>query len=407
MENYHTLLNDYIKSRKGETEKFTYQLEKLNGLSNDVFLMKILDKNTGLVEESCIFRKFGQISEMVDRNLEGRIIEKLSILGLTPEVISTDMKKYRFEKYINDGDVINKYYARSEKFIEKLIEVLVFYTTLSFIHNYKIDTVPDSPKIDIHISNIYHDNFYGLEIAQNMFDLCISKLNKRANENFEIFSEKFLKNYHSNGVSWIYDGLTFQEIYARFEKFSFYVKNFKEIFLQVFPSEGLLVLNHNDVHKLNLLACEGKDKIYILDHEYASLNLVGADIVNFLIETNYDYSIKAFPFYEYTPELIDLENYHKIFLKFVEKFIKKQKDLNSTRILDVFDKQFEEIENFDFFLGLIQVISLFWMLYCAVYIDYNTLENKQKFDYFQHAMDRIALFESVEKILKNKIEKIE
>jgi thiamine kinase-like enzyme len=398
MENYHHLLNDYIKIRMGETENFTYQLERLNGLSNEIFLMKIKDKTSGIVKETCIFRKFGQISEMVDRNLEGRIIEKLSLKGLTPEIIATDMKKYRFEEYIDDGDVIDKYYARSEKFIEKLIEILVLYTTLSFIHNYKIDSDPSLPKIDIHVSNIYNDNSYGLKVAQNMFDLCISKLTKKANDNFQIFSEKFLKNYHVSD-NWIYDGIPNEKILARFEKFSYYVRNFKEMFLKVFPTEGLLVLNHNDVHKLNLLASQGRDKIYILDHEYAALNLIGVDIVNFLIETNYDYNVKLFPFYEYKPELINFQNYHKIFLKFVDKFIKKQKDLNSNRVFDVFDKQFEEIKSFEYFLGLIRVISLFWMLYCAVYIDYNTLEHREKFDYFQHAMDRISLYETADAIL--------
>ena len=61
----------------------------------------------------------------------------------------------------------------------------------------------------------------------------------------------------------------------------------------------------------------------------------------------------------------------------------------------------EEIKNFEYFLGLVRVVSLFWLSWSAVKIDFDAFEKKKSFDYFKHAMDRISLFETADKILYN------
>jgi len=399
MESINSMIDAYIHTRYGNSDNYTYLLERLNGLSNEIYKLKILDKYSGVTKELCVFRKFGKLSAMVDRNLEGNIIDQLSKEGLTPKTIFSELKCCRFEEYIDDSDVVDKDTARSEYFIERITTLLVFYSTLSVIYDYHMvnQSIDGLDRIDIKIQQIYDHIHTRLKIDKdrNIYDSLV-KMSDKANENFLSFSDKFLKFYFSQKDHSEID----QSIYTQFEKFSYYVKNFKNLFLKVFPSKGLLVLNHNDVHKLNLLCIEGRDKIYILDHEYAGLNLIGIDIVNFLIETNYDYTIDVFPYYEYSPELIDLQAYYKIFLKFVDEFILKHQQV-SARVTEEIEKYMEEIKNFEYFLRLVRVVSLFWLSWSAVKIDFDAFEKKKSFDYFKHAMDRISLFETADKIWYN------
>jgi thiamine kinase-like enzyme len=401
METYEFIINEHIQNRIGESKNYTYELEKLYGLTNEIFLLKIFEKNRGILKERCIFRKFGNfsiMSDIVDRILESKIIKKLSDEGLTPGIISTDMKNYRFEIYIDDCFLINKEYARSEKFLDKLIDILIFYSTLSYIHFYKINLNSKIPNLEINISDLYIADFSSFKISvdHNIFDLCMTKLIAKGKEKFEVFSQNFTKHFDSEEClfSYLYKDLSHKNILDNFEKISYYVKNFQEILLKVFPKDGLLILNHNDIHKLNILTCEERDKIIILDHEFATLNLIGADFINFLIEMNYDYSVKVFPFYEYTPDLINLPNYHKLFLKYVDRLIEKQANLNSNKFFDEFVRNLEEIKTYEYFLNLLRFISLYWLIICAIKINYDNFHHRQKFDYFKHAIDRIALFEA-------------
>ena len=53
-----------------------------------------------------------------------------------------------------------------------------------------------------------------------------------------------------------------------------------------------MILNHNDLHRKNLIIEKTNSKIFVLDHEYAALNLIGIDIANYLNESIFDYCPK-------------------------------------------------------------------------------------------------------------------
>jgi len=401
MESHEFIINEHMHNRLGECRNYTYELERLYGLTNEVFLLKILDIKSGIVKERCIFRKFGNfsvMSDMIDRTLESKIIKKLSDEALTPGIISTDLKNYRFEVYIDDCFLISNDYARTEKFIDNLMNIMVFYSTLSYIYIYEINLNSGIPNLEMTIPELFLSDISSskIQVVHNMFDLCMTKLIPKGKEKFEVFSKIFKDRFDSEEdlFSCLYKDLPHKSIINNFEKFSLYVKNFEEILLKVFPQDGLLALNHNDLHKLNILTCEERGKIIILDHEFATLNLIGADFVNFLIEMNYDYSVKTFPFYDYTPEMIHLPYYHKLFLKFVDKFMEKQSHLNSNKFYNELSRKLEEIKTYEYFLKLVRFISLYWLIVCTIKINYDNFHHKQKFDYFKHAIDRIALFEA-------------
>jgi thiamine kinase-like enzyme len=363
--------------------------EKLNGLSNDIYLVKIFNKTKNEMVHEVIYRQFGEISDLVDRNLETCIIRNLSDKGLTPKIYETDGSTYRIEEFISNSNTLEKDCLTEESVIERIIQILVSYTMISGIHKYHINSKSLSQEYKIEIDPELTTNSNTQRISQNMFDMCMIDMLTKAKKNFERFSKVFEKKCNK---------FIDQEIMAKLEKIKFYIKNYHDIFSKIFPKNGLLVLNHNDVHRLNLLLSNDKEKLFILDHEYSALNLVGIDIVNYMIESNFDYTAKSFPFYQFSSDEINFESYFEIFKTFMEKFEKSRSNLlqeESSR------KHFQKMKTFKYFLRLVCVISLFWLLYSVIYFDYESFTLQKTFDYFQHASDRLFIFEKAYKKLES------
>jgi len=212
----------------------------------------------------------------------------------------------------------------------------------------------------------------------------------KAKKNFQKFSLKFKERFNK---------VLNSKIFLKYKKIKHYLKNYKEIFTQVFPKEALFVLNHNDVHRLNFLSLDN-DKIMLIDHEYAALNLVGIDIVNYLIETNFNYKVKQFPFYDYK-ETMDYDKMYKIYLNYLDKF----EEENCKRGEDVDENNkslYNNCRTKTYFLQLICVISLFWFIYSVIYLDWNSFEMKNFFDYFQHGLLRLGMFEKAYELMESK-----
>jgi len=168
------------------------------------------------------------------------------------------------------------------------------------------------------------------------------------------------------------------------------MENYKQLFLEVFPKKTLLVLNHNDVHRLNIMKNSENNDLMILDHEYAGLNLIGIDIVNYMIETNFNYTSKKFPFFTFASEEISFENYFEIFQQFLERFeLSHQENFKN----EEFRKQFKKINSYKYFLRLVCVISLFWILWGAIYLDFDKINEMKSFDYLSYAVNRIEIFQ--------------
>jgi len=176
--------------------------------------------------------------------------------------------------------------------------------------------------------------------------------------------------------------------------------NYQTLFLEIFPKSQLMVLNHNDVHRLNIMKGIFCDDIKILDHEYAALNLIGIDIVNFMIESTFDYTLKSYPNYTFNQEGIDFTHFYNMFLKFIEKFEESHSD-NIDMPNELFQKKMAKIKTYKYFLKLVCVISLFWLLYSVIYLDINKIVAQDSFDSFHHALDRITIFQLAFKQLRN------
>jgi len=176
------------------------------------------------------------------------------------------------------------------------------------------------------------------------------------------------------------------------------LKDYKEKFTQIMPNQGLFVLNHNDVHRLNFLSLEQNNKLMLIDHEYAAMNLIGVDIVNYLIEANFNYKVNVFPFFE-NKEKIDFSKMYDVYLKFLDKF----EEANKRKIedLEINKIHYQQCRTFEYFLKIVCLISLFWFVYSIIYLDFSQLELKNTFDHFSHALARLSYFDKAYSILVN------
>lgn len=396
MEQFEKIYNNLkaFYSKHFESQPFhelDLNFEKLNGLSNDIYLVKIYNKTTNQIVHEVIYRQFGEISDLVNRELETNIIDHLSGKGMTPKILETDGSTYRIEEFIGNAGTLEKSSFKESDVIERIIQILVSYTMISGVYNYRVGSNSFSQEYKIEIDQDLNCSSGYTRVSQNMFDMCMKDMLNKAQKNFENFSNKFTKKYNK---------FLDQEIFAKYEKVKYYIKNYNDIFSKIFPKKGFFVLNHNDVHRLNLLLTNDREKLFILDHEYSALNLIGIDIVNYMIESNFDYAKKSFPFYEFHQEgeEINFENYFEMFKEFLNKF-----ELSHADGLFADEdnrRKFQKCKSFKYFLRLVCVISLFWVLFSVIYCDIDNFSLMKTFDYFGHAMDRLFIFEKAYTRLK-------
>jgi len=284
--------------------------------------------------------------------------------------------------------------VNEQDIIDKVIKILVSYTLISNIYMYVIhcDGFEGDYKIRMD-ANIDSVNYKQNErINQNIFSMCMHDMYNKAQKNLDKITNKFEKSLHK---------ITSIENFALIKSF---IENYPKLLLDVFPKNGLMVLNHNDVHRLNIMQNKEKE-LKILDHEYAGLNLIGIDIVNYLIETNFDYTKKSFPFYTFTKENINFENYFEIFQQFLKNFeIAHAEDLKNIE----YRRKFNKVKSYKYFLRLVCIVSLFWLLWGIIYFDLVKMNEMKSFDYFGYTMDRLFIFQKAYSELKSyKINKIE
>lgn len=390
--NFMESVNKFIASEYSidinSNQDIELKFQKLNGLSNDIFLVEILNKTSNTILNEFIFRSFGHIADLLDRNLEALVINALSGPGYSPKIYETDNKTYRIEEFIREATELARNKLYDTNVLEQVMSILNSYTLISNVYNYVLLN-GDSNKIMIN-ADTKSLHYKEDRINQNIYDMCTTTMLNKSISNFKQFSEDvFLTLDRDNN----------KEFFLKFSLIKEAIQNYENEFSFIFPQEGLLVLNHNDVHRLNILQ-KYNDELMILDHEYASLNLIGNDIVNYMIESSFDYTTKEYPFYEFNSEVINFKNFYEIFVKFLEKFEEShQEDFKNEDIVN----KFNNIKNYSYFLKLVCVISLFWFLYGIIYLDLDKIIKKSKFDYMEHSLNRLQIY----KMAKSELQKFE
>ena len=362
--------------------EFTIGIDTLSTMTNYDYLINIYDKTSNEVVNQFIYRKFGKISECVDRELESTIIDQLSEEGVAPKILYKDEKgEYRIEEYIPDSTSIKKDNQFKSDIIEQIIQICVSYSLISSIYRFTVisDGLMDKLSITINSDDDLRRKKIDSKIHNNIFDMSLNNLYEKALKSFTIFAEKFKSTVEYAANS---------SLYKDFEKMELFMNNFKFLFMSVFPKKGNMILNHNDLHRKNLIIEKTNSKIFVLDHEYAALNLIGIDIANYLNESIFDYS----PKYKSDMDKIDIDHYYDIYLQYVDKFENANPELNET---EKGRELLDEIKTKKYYLNLHGVINAFWVLYCMIYLNFDNFTQNKGFNYFQHGLDRIAYFENI------------
>jgi thiamine kinase-like enzyme len=217
-----------------------------------------------------------------------------------------------------------------------------------------------------------------LMISKNQYTTCVEEWLEKGLKCYNNFTEQFKKNVSREKEPKEWDNM---------ELVQHYLDNFISEFNSNFPSKGFLALCHNDTHRLNLLLRKKDQKLFILDHEYAYLNLPGNDMANYINETmlfNYE------PEYYCLTDKVDFDKGYQIYQKFVEQFIQNYSFMNEKKE----GKDFLEfMKTKKYFIILNNIINLFYFLWSVYYVDFPTWQKDHyKEYYFVHGLDRIKIY---------------
>ena len=380
--------NYFFTKKKVKTqEKYIgVELKKIGGLSNVNYIAVVKDMSSNEKIAKVLYRKFGALSEGVNHELETTVIDYLSKKGIGPKLLYEEPNgKFRIVEYLEGTSTIPRAKGLDTKFLDKLIPIINAYTLISYTYKYKVsgDHITLAP-----IQDGIKDK--RLVLSKNQYEVCMVEWLEKARKCYKTFTDQFKQKVSRDKEP---------KEWADMELVQYYLDNFKSEFNKNFPNEGFLVLCHNDTHRLNLLLRKRDQKLFIIDHEYAYLNLPGNDMANYLNETLYNYE----PDYYCTLDKIDFDKTYQIYLKFIEQFIQWHKFIENEEGGIEF---LQKIKTKKYFIMLNNIINLYYFLWSFCYVDFPKWEKNHYGEYyFVHGVDRIKVYLSgmkeLEKIRMN------
>ena len=231
-------------------------------------------------------------------------------------------------------------------------------------------------KYDLYQKNA--ENSYNFPSLINISE----KLLIKAKTNYEIFNNKYTE-YFSNKKNELND-----DIIKIKSKYDFYMNDYRNIFLSLFPKNGFFILCHNDCHRWNFLYKDLNTKLLIIDH----LGLPGLDLCNYFNENSFYFYENGN--YEFKKEEINFEFYFEEYRKYCELFI----ELNKNWINNEENKEFKDlIKTKDYYLNLHCVTNVFWFLFCVINLNFENEFIKKCDHYFQYGYDRLLYSELAKK----------
>ena len=327
-----------------------------------------------------IYKKFSKISKSCSNKIEQSIFNSLSKKGFGPKILYIDPNHtFRIEECSSRNFSLKKNQQFQSDIIEQIIQIIVSYSLIANIFSFTLkcdDQLNSKFKILINALNKKTENDSLPE--NNFFDMCFKDLYLRSLNCFKQFGEKFRKRCIK---------CTNKTIFEEFQKLEFFMNNFKLLFKNAFPEKSFMVLNHNDFGKRKIIVLDD-NKVNVIENDFSSLNLIGFDFVNYLNESVFNY----IPNYEFNEDELDLDDCYLIYLKFINKFEEFHSELKES---EEGKKILEEIKSKNYYLNLHCLINIFWVLHCSLYLNHDKFINNEGFNYFNHAIDRIKLYEKI------------
>ena len=369
-----------IKGIKNAKSLFEIKLKQVNDITNDIYEIKIYKKTTLELFDKLIYKNFSKISETLNNNLEFPILETQK--NSTSKILFIDPKNsYRIEECISNSKRIKRKYQFQSDIIEQIIQILISYSFVASIFTFTLkcdDHLNSKFKILINALNKEVENDKDKYIKNNFFDMCFKDLYERSLNTFKQFGLKFKARCIKS---------TNKTIFEEFQKLEFFMNNFKQLFNAAFPKSGYMIMNHNDFSQRKIILKNEKN-INIIQNDFSCHNIIGFDFANYLNESVFNY----LPTYQFNENDLDLDLTYKLYLKFIEKFEEMYSELKNN---DKGKEILNEIKSRKYYLNLHCLINVFWVLHCSLYLNFEKFIENEGFDYFQHAIDRITLYEKI------------
>lgn len=384
------------------------KIKKLaSGLTNYLFLIIYQYKDGPDVK--VFFKLFGTISSyhLVDRKFETELINVSSKENICSKCLSTDFTTYRLEEYLDN--------------IHKPSDDILF-TDEEFIHNMLNAVVKFNFSIYKMEKELYN------KFSKPDGDYCVYSFLKKVVatgiEKYNKFDQEYAEwRENQNNINHEMNYTCKIICKENMNKIKYFLDNFEDVFSNLisFKSDNenldarLMILNHCDVHKHNLLIKDNDYKnILLIDYEYACMNYIGFDIINYCIESFFDLEYPEYPFYQKKVDdvgvLFEDEKYFSLYIKYIDKLVDEMKSLNKnkesdTRIkfkvipfCEAEFKDFEEriipiMKRKRYFARISGLCSLFWFYSSLISLDFKSSIYKQNFNYLDYSIDRLSIYE--------------
>lgn len=379
-----------LSSPKYDNKKdhINIELKRIGGYSNLNYMGIIKDSSTNEIIEHIFYRqycsKFGCLSDSINHEQESKITKYLSEKNYGPKILFEEKNNFCISEFLTNTQSLppEKYY--DENITEQLCTILNYFTTFSHIYKYEIN----DGKIKLMQVKDNDNDERKIDLTKNQYEKIVVDLYEKAIKSFQIFYDKFIQKYLKDKNP---------NEYKDVELVKNFLENYKQIYNDNFQSKGFLVMNHGDVFCDNILYREKDEKIFLIDHEYFTLNLLGYDLAYYLVES----------FVKYEPELmcdfdkINFDAIFPIYEKFVNKFINNYQSLLEK---EEFGKEFlERIKTKEYFITRMNIANLYLFIWTIGNIDFDSWEkNSKKEFFFIHGVKRIEFY----LLGKNAIEKL-
>ena len=376
---------NYIKTNNStlNISNIIINIEKCKAcLNNDNYIIKIKD----IQSQKTLYELFLKVfrNKMENKKLESEVQRILGEKNLGPKLLEmNDEKKYKIDEYLPNLKYIELDYCLKDNIIDNILEIILCFNNLYHLYFYDID---DKYKIIINENKsiINHNiNNISMDFNNNSFNQHINIYLPKA----ELVLKKFIESYNLNKNTINID--------AKLEKLKYIVDNYKTLLIDnVYKHNGYFIFSHSDFHRGNVVHKDNNlDKLYVLDIDFINLNLIGYDLIYYLIKSVFNNGI--------VENYLNLTNFYKIYLKYINKFLdefegfKTQNDKDKINEIKNYIKN--DISSKEYFIRLIKLVLYFDIIYCCDLINFeNEFMSDKHFKFFNYLSLNIDVLNQIE-----------
>ena len=292
-------------------------LKYSGGLNNDNFKITI-EKDSKIINEY-FFKIFK--NKIDNKKLESEVQFLLSKKNLSPKLLEmNNEEKYRIDEYFPNISYIDMENCLKDKVIENILTIILGFNNLYHLCCYKIDNCEII--YDEKNSLINHNkDIISIDFKINSFNNHIYEYLPKA----EIVLKKFIESYNSN------KGII--DLDLKIKDLKYYVDNYKNILVEdIFTHYGYFIFSHSDFHRGNIVHIGNNyDKLFVLDNEFINLNLIGYDLIYYLIKSVFNNGI--------VDDYLNIPYFYQIYLKYINKFMNEYEGFIFNKDNNLVDKK--------------------------------------------------------------------